>query len=68
MKFSENGKHEIKLLGIMEKGKWEFGEENELILTMKDGNKKVWNVISISERKMILVKGITNEKWFFETE
>jgi len=65
MDLSKTGKYEVQILKIKEKGKWEFGEDNESIVTIKDGNKKVWNIISISEREMILIPGLTNEKWIF---
>ena len=65
MEFSKNGKYEVQILKIKEKGKWEFGEENRSIVTSKDGNKKVWKIIGISDLEMILIQGKSNEKWIF---
>lgn len=65
MNFSSNGKFEAEILNIKEKGKWEFGEGNEIMVTMKNGQGKIWNVIRISEKQLILVPGKSAEKWIF---
>ncbi|MEM6339431.1 MAG: lipocalin family protein [Pseudomonadota bacterium] len=68
MKFSKNGKYKVQIFKIKEKGKWKFGEENKSIITIKDDNKKVWNIISISEKELVLVQGLNEEKWMFEAK
>lgn len=68
MKFSKNGKYKVQILKIKEKGKWKFGEKNEAIITTKDNNQKVWNIISVSDKELILIQGLTKEKWVFEAK
>lgn len=68
MRFSKKRKYETKILNIKEKGKWKFGEGNESIVTEKDGNKQTWNIISISDNKMVLIQGLSKEKWTFTSK
>lgn len=63
-----SGKYQTKILGLKEKGKWKFGDNSESIITMKNGNQKTWNIVSVSETKLVLIQGLSNEKWTFVLE
>lgn len=62
-----NGKYEIQVLKIKDNGKWEFGQGNESIITMNDDTEKVWNIVAVSENELVLIQGLTNERWTFSS-
>lgn len=66
LEFGKRGKYVAHIFNIKEKGKWEFGRDNHTIITSKDGTKKVWNIISVSDDQLILVHGLRDRKWTFK--
>ena len=68
LKFQENGKYQMMILKMKEKGKWNFGQEKKSIVTSKKDSKQVWNIISISDTELVLVQGLSEEKWIFNSE
>lgn len=63
----KNGKYDLEVIGIKEKGTWEFGEDNETIVTMADDMKQIWTIVSISEHELIMMQG-NGRTWKFVTE
>lgn len=68
LELKKNGKFEIFILGVKEKGKWELGENETSIITTSAEGKKVWNIVGITDSEIVLVKGNSQEKWFFLAE
>ena len=66
--FKKNGDYEVNVFNIEENGTWEFGENNESIITSVGDQKKVWSIVKISDSELILMKGISEEKWTFSLE
>jgi hypothetical protein len=68
LKLSAKGKSEAHIMGITEKAKWQFGEDNSSIIISGDEGQKIWNIVSISESELVMTLGNSDEKWVFETE
>jgi len=66
--FFKSGEYHLKILKIEENGKWETGPGNTSIIISSNGSNRTWNIYSISEKELVLIKGNTDEKWIFSTE
>lgn len=69
--FDKNGKCKAKVLNITEEGKWSLEDNNRRIVIAVDQVKKIWGIHEISESKMVLFRGNSDELWIFgrtETE
>ena len=67
MYLKPDGKCELKILGISENGDWAFAEGNETLITYMDGESKTWKIVEIEDSKLVLVKGLTSERWIFSS-
>lgn len=65
IEFKSNGKYQVRVGNMDEKGKWEFSEDKNAIVTKKDGNKKTWKVLSVSETELVLLNMSVNEIWTY---
>lgn len=68
MDLKKNGKYEVEVLGVNQKGKWELGENNESIVLIFEDSKKIWDIHAVSENELILIKGASEERWTLSTE
>lgn len=66
-KFEKNGKYTAEILGVKIKGKWEFGKDNRSIITIKNGEKQIWQIQKVTETELVLLQGLTDNKWIFST-
>lgn len=66
--FNKNGNYESFLLGLKEKGSWKFSRDNKAIYTEINGQIKVWNIISITDKELVLIQGDKPEKWYFHVD
>ncbi len=66
IQFKSNGKYKTKVLKLKEKGTWSFGENNTSIVTKKDKQQQIWNIVKVSDDELILVQGKDKQKWIFK--
>ncbi len=67
MHLKPDGKCELMFLGISEEGDWAFTEGNETLITYMDGESKTWKIVEIGDSQLVLVKGLTSERWIFSS-
>jgi hypothetical protein len=68
--FKANGKCEIFILGVKEKGTWKLNEEGSGVV-IAYGNSEVtrlWHFIKITSSELVMTQGGDAEKWFFSAE
>ena len=66
--FKRDGSYQAQLLAIKVDGSWTFGAENRSIIVSVENQKQIWNIKSISENELVLVKGNSAEIWKFSTK
>ncbi|MRG44073.1 hypothetical protein GFS24_03060 [Chitinophaga sp. SYP-B3965] len=66
--FKQNKTYHLKLGEIAEEdGTWALEDGNTSLVLSADGNKKYWQIKSISSTTLVLVKKNTEETWTFST-
>ncbi len=65
IEFKSNGKYQVQIGKLKEKGKWEFSDNNMAIQTTKGSNTKTWKIVSVSENELVLFNMSVNEFWTY---
>ena len=65
IRLHKNGKFEAEVLVVEDRASWAFGVDNKSIIVTAEGRKEVWEIRSITDKEMILIRGKTKERWIF---
>jgi hypothetical protein len=63
LEFKANGEYASVAFDITDRGNWTFGPDKNSVIVSSGNLKKIWNIKSISETELVLIKGNTREIW-----
>jgi len=61
--FKENNSYRSEIFKIKTDGKWQFGEENKSLILTVENDKLFWQIRSVGENELVLIRGNTEEVW-----
>jgi hypothetical protein len=65
--FKPDSTYEVKMGKIEDGGRWTFRNNNQTILLTANGERKFWQIKTITETHLVLIKGNSEEIWNFST-
>lgn len=56
--FGDDKTYSATIMGVEEKGTWQFGPENKSIHMFVNGMKTIWNILAVSATELVIQKGV----------
>ena len=60
--------YDVQLLKIKETGNWSLENDGKTLVLIVNNEKRIWNIKSVNENELILIKGNTEETWTFSSK
>lgn len=65
--FKKKGAYHANYVGIKGSGTWQLKKENKVIQVTIDDQSVIWQIVSITDTELVLIKGLSPEKWTLST-